>query len=229
MRLHRFFVPESLDGEELYLQDEQLVHQLTKVFRMHAGERIVLFNGDGFDHTFEITTLSKNFLRARPEGARTVAWVPEKKITLCLANIRKERFEWALEKCTELGVSHIIPLETERTERGAVKPDRARKIMQEAAEQCGRGDIPTFGESKTIKEICAASDHVYIGDISGMPVRKVSEGGQQSVTLLIGPEGGWSEKELLFFDQANVQKISLGPTMLRAETAAVVAVTHFID
>lgn len=229
MKLHRFYIADNLDGDEVYLEDAQLIHQLGTVFRFRKGDTIILFNGDGFDRQFVIEVLSKNFVRAKSTGSRTHVWTPKKKISLFLAHIRKEHFEWALEKCTELGVSHIVPIETERTERSSVKKDRAQKIIQEAAEQCGRGDIPTFGDPKTLKEVLETQDTIFVCDITGSLVHKLPTNDYPLLTILIGPEGGWSPKELALFEKHKVKKVKLGETTLRAETAAVVAVASLIQ
>lgn len=223
MKLQRFYVAENLDGDEVYLENANLVHQLTTVFRFRKGDNIILFNGDGYDRQFEIEVLSKAFVRAKVHRPRVLVWTPPKKITLYLAHIRKERFEWAIEKCTELGVSHIVPIETERTERSALKKERAEKIIQEAAEQCCRGDLPTFSDPKKLKEIVEIQKSLFACDISGVSATELDSKFQDPSSVLIGPEGGWSPKELALFEKHAVQKIKLGETTLRAETAAVVA------
>lgn len=225
MKLHRFYVPESL-GSDIFLQVDALVHQLKTVFRMEAGDSIVLFNSDGLDRVYTIDELSKKHLRAHASGVTQASVLPHVHVTVCLAQIRKERFEWALEKMTELGVSHVVPLVTDRTERSSVKLERAQKIVQEAAEQCGRGDVPTIEDPQTIPEILKKYPDALMCDISGVPMSDLNTKYLLPTTILIGPEGGWTPQEMALFEKHGVKKISLGRTTLRAETAAMIAVSQ---
>lgn len=239
---HRFFTNQSLATNDITFIDSEQVHQLTRVLRMGAGDRFVLCEGTGEDVEVEIShihTVGRSSSMQLAVIERRPAWVPAVHFDLCLASIRKERFEWALEKCTELGVSHITPLTTDRAERGVVSQTRAQKILKEASEQCGRGNIPTYGEVVELENCISAavqSGKIVIACVhsgvsfsefltqnlgSRLPGRAGSALG--SISVLIGPEGGWSSAELALFKKHNVTEVSLGPTNLRAETAAVAA------
>jgi 16S rRNA (uracil1498-N3)-methyltransferase len=202
------------------LEDPALVHQLARVLRVRQGDRIALCDGKGMDTICEITDTGRDTVHARMLE-RTRVWVPTRVLTVYLSLVRKERFEWALEKCTELGVSGVVPLETERTERGTVKHERAEAIMREAAEQCGRGDVPTFGDMVALRDI-AFSGTFLACDHGGKDIARVV-GGMSNAALLVGPEGGWTDAERTLFSEHAVPCVSLGPTTLRAETAAVAA------
>lgn len=178
---HRFFTTQSLASNDIILTNEAQVHQLTRVLRMQAGDTFVLNEGNGEDVEVEIVdavTPSKKYGGSTPVQlkvlARHPAWVPKLEVYVFLATIRKERFEWALEKCTELGVTNISPLTTDRAERGSVPRSRAERILKEAAEQCGRGTIPEYGDVEDLES--AISTAVTSGRIvfacvhSGIPL-----------------------------------------------------------
>jgi 16S rRNA (uracil1498-N3)-methyltransferase len=234
--VHRFFTTESLASNDIVLTNAAQVHQLTRVLRMDVGDTFVLNEGNGEDVAVVITGANKKELHVRVT-ARTPAWVPQVAVHVVLATIRKERFEWALEKCTELGATSITPLVTERSERGAVSLVRAAKIVQEAAEQCGRGNVPRVGEVQDVAAMLAAlqqSNALVLACVhTGAPLLSAlsahgsdSDLGSRtsalgSCSILIGPEGGWTPHELELSKKHSVVEVSLGPTNLRAETAAV--------
>jgi 16S rRNA (uracil1498-N3)-methyltransferase len=158
-----------------------------------------------------------------------------------MALIKKDNFEWVLEKCTELGVSRFVPIMAERSEKKNIDIERAKRIIKEACEQCGRGDLPELLEIKNLDEILSEENLItFDGDGEKLQSRKFSEvlgfpdvaydatSGQTirklpALSLLIGPEGGWSDRELAKFKEKNMPIYSLGNLTLRAETAAIVA------
>lgn len=222
---HRFFVPDVPEqSPEFSLHDESLVHQMVRVLRMHEGDECALFTGDGNEVVVHISEITKKEVRCVVHAWQE-AWVPRRDIEIALACIRKERFEWALEKCTELGVSHVIPLTTERSERGVVARVRAERILKEASEQCGRGTVPSFEDVVSLRMCIAKKKQqgrkVYACTHRGAPYVMTHTTESVSETFLVGPEGGWSPNEYALFEQESVQEISLGHTNLRAETAAV--------
>jgi 16S rRNA (uracil1498-N3)-methyltransferase len=209
---------------------------------MGVGDTFILNEGGGEDVEVEIVdtgTSSKKYGGSTSVQlkvlARHQAWVPKIAVHVLLATIRKERFEWALEKCTELGVSKISPLTTDRAERGSVPRSRAERILKEAAEQCGRGNVPEYSNVEDLES--AISTAVKGGKIviacvhSGQPFSEFVSSKLltahhsllTSCSIIIGPEGGWTPRELELFKKHNVIEVSLGPTNLRAETAAVTA------
>lgn len=240
---HRFFTTHSLATNDISLTDESQVHQLTRVLRMGVGDTFILNEGTGEDVEVEIVdsgTPGKKYGGSTSVVqlkvlARHSAWVPKIAVHVLLATIRKERFEWALEKCTELGVSKISPLTTDRAERGSVPRSRAERILKESAEQCGRGTIPEYGDVEDLGN--AISTAVKSGKIviacvhSGQPFSEIvasklltaNHSPLTSCSILIGPEGGWTPRELELFKKHTIVEVSLGPTNLRAETAAITA------
>jgi 16S rRNA (uracil1498-N3)-methyltransferase len=154
-------------------------------------------------------------------------------LTLLLAIFKFDRMEWAIEKATELGVSRIIPVIARRTDAhlasaSAKRAERWRRIALQAAEQSRRAAPPEIGEAIKLREATSLPGAVKIvlseseqqSQLQGILSAQV----QDEVLLAVGPEGGWSEDELQLFQKDGWVSVSLGPTILRAETAAVAAV-----
>ena len=228
MKTHRFFVGEPVEDTTV-LTEPALVHQLSHVLRARAGDEFALCDGKGTDSRVVVEDISRSSINVRIL-ARSNAWIPTTAITIYLAAIRKERFEWALEKCTEVGVTAFVPLLTERAERTAPNRGRAEKIIREAAEQCGRGSVSLFHEPVHLEDVPLDDSFVYC-DMGGDTIESVVQRTprlSERVSVLIGPEGGWTDRERAFLAGHGVIPISLGPTTLRAETAAIVASTRLM-
>jgi 16S rRNA (uracil1498-N3)-methyltransferase len=224
MRLHRFYVAQPL-GEEVVILDVSLIKQWAKVFRYTKGDLVVLFDGSGTDVTYIIDTISHNECILH-KSSSSLNYIPKKKITLYLSLIKKDNFELAAQKATELGVSSIVPIISERSEKKGLNEERLQKILIESAEQCGRGDIPTLLpiiDLRNMLEMKSLHDMLLVSHMTGI---SLSEAGTlekaTSIGIFVGPEGGWSEPEELLFKEHDVTSVSLGKTVLRAETAAIV-------
>lgn len=229
MRLHRFYVSQPL-GEEVVIDNVSLVSQWTKVFRYTPGDFVILFNGDGNEHHYSLNTISKNactLTRTKSESSK----IPLKKITLYLSLIKKDNFELAAQKATELGVAQIVPVLSERSEKKNLSLDRLEKITIEASEQCGRGDIPTLSPIITLEEALSSLpkiSHAVYFDINGGELRNLIAN-HEELDIFIGPEGGWGELDLNLFKKHTIQSASLGENVLRAETAAIVACAFAVN
>ncbi len=230
MRLHRFNVVQPL-GEEVVIDEVSLVNQWTKVFRYTVGDFVILFNGDGNDYCYSLLTISKYSCTLKKESV-SPSIIPTKKTYLFLAIIKKDNFELVAQKATELGITDILPLITERTEKKPLDMRRLTLITKEASEQSGRGDVPTIHEPVALKEISVAllqhhisSDRTFATTLFGQPLREIFINNHSNSTpcaFLIGPEGGWTDKEETFLEENSFVRISLGNTTLRAETAGIV-------
>ncbi len=224
MRLHRFYIEENLRvKDELTLRDGGFIHQLRDVFRLSADDRVILFDGQGIDYTFDIKMLSKKEINLEKVGEEK-SFIGDTKVTLLMSLIKKDNFEMVLEKGTELGVTHFVPVITERVQKKNIDMVRANKIIKEASEQCGRGDLPSMGEMSELSDVLNDYKDIIAFDISGIPLQP-NQLTNLPASLLIGPEGGWSDKELEMFKEKKVKIFKLGNTTLRAETAAIVAVS----
>lgn len=223
MRLHRFYVGHEFElKHDFWLHDLRIVGQWKRVLRYQAGQQVVLFDGVETERLYKIVELKDDeaHLQLVTDFERTL---PNKNVYLFWSLLKKDKNDWVLQKATELGVSHFVPLLADRSEKTGFNTERAEKILIEAAEQCGRSDIPTVREPMLVN---TALDH--LGD--KIPLMICEQGGERpdalksdSYGMLIGPEGGWSEKEIETFEQHNLPHLGLGDLTLRAETAAVTA------
>ncbi|PJE74505.1 MAG: hypothetical protein COV01_00510 [Candidatus Taylorbacteria bacterium CG10_big_fil_rev_8_21_14_0_10_41_48] len=233
MRLHRFYTTLSLQkSQSITLSDVGLLHQMRSVFRFHSGDTVILFNGDGNDYVSEIVSIDKSEAVFRVTHSSVNQWKPSVKLTLAVSMIKKDSFEWVVQKATELGASEIIPLISERSEKKGWNRERAEKIIIEACEQSGRSDVPTLGELTPLFDFIDREKRKIIVfhtsgsrfDLSPDPRSNLVV---KEIVALVGPEGGWSEKEIEMFHEKNFSIMHLSTPVLRAETAAI-AITSLI-
>ena len=233
MRLHRFFTPLPIgEGEINSIPDPSIIHQMMKVLRLQVGDEVVFFDGSGNEYQSEIVLLDKNIMEFRVLKKNKVKIHSPLKLSLAFSLIKKDNVEWIIQKCTELGVSEFIPLISERSEKKGFNLERAQKIAIEASEQSGRGDIPKIREPQTLAEFLEAEKRKIIvfhtcgnnferENLLKSPDSNLSSKPPELIAC-IGPEGGWSEKEILFFKERGASTVSLNAPILRAETAAII-------
>ena len=204
---------------------------MVKVLRVCLKDRYFFLDNSGFEFLAEITQLDENGIIATVLEKRKNLAEPSLFVTLYQALPKKmELFEWVLQKGTEIGVSEFVPLVTERTERREIpKRERLFKILREAAEQCERGKIPELKEPLDFDRAIqnhASGKKILLHGRGEFPKlsEKLNELKTQSrISLFIGPEGGFSEREIEKANNSGVFIYSLGPRVLRTETAAIAA------
>ncbi len=213
---HRFFIDGELVSSETFeLSGDERHH--ARVVRVRNGEEVEVFDGrgNGFFGVYEDDHI--RLTTPAPDRETPAA------IHLAMAIIQLEKFELVLQKATELGARSIIPMVTARVEvrpeRYRGKIDRWRKIVFEAVKQSGRTRIPDVEEPATFDEVIAREGTKIVFDADTLATQQPSN----SATLLIGPEGGWTDDELRAAREAGCAFEQLGPRRLRAETAAIVA------
>ena len=229
MTFHRFFIDFDnairTDGE-LRITDSKLAHQLFKVLRKKSGDEIILLDDKGNEYLSEVRTLTSKFLIAKILRTSRNQNEPALKITLCPSLIKASRFEWMLEKGTEIGVSVFTPILTSRSEAKNFKTERVSKIMKESAEQCECGLIPKINDAESFNEIIkkAGSNSIFL-DRSGVPISSVIKKfrDKKSISIFVGPEGGWTIEEINLARDRGIEIVGLGPRVFRAETAAIAA------
>lgn len=227
-KLHRFFVANTELKHDFWLHDESLIHQWRNVLRFQAGRKLVLFDGQGTDRLYKLEELSEKEAHLVMITELT-SKTPKTKVYLLWSLLKKDKNDWVLQKCTELGVSHFVPLLADRSEKTGFNPERAEKIVIEASEQCGRSDIPTVREPihiTTALEELADKIALYVCEQDS---RDNFGSTTESVGVLIGPEGGWSETEKQLFQDKNFKHMNLHDFTLRAETASVAVATKLLQ
>lgn len=233
MRLHRFYLQnenfETLrPGDSFVCTDFEVVKQVGLVLRAQAGDRVRFFNNSA-EWEFEIESVSKKEIMCVAKE-KVTSPLQKKKVFLIQSLIKKDKFEWVAQKCTELGVTDIIPVISERSEKRGLDEKRLQKIIIEATEQSGWGRVPTLhvitSLEAALEMLIKEKVSTYTLDIAG---KKQGGDPEESVALCVGPEGGWGENDKDLFKKYSVDTISIGDSVLRAETAAIVGVYNFIN
>jgi 16S rRNA (uracil1498-N3)-methyltransferase len=236
MRLNRAFVDAPLAvGTEIELPPGPAAH-LTRVLRLHAGDVLVLFDGRGGEYDAQISAITRHGVRAHVGEHRAVERESLLQVTLLQAVARGERMDLVIQKATELGVASIVPV---ICDHGVVQLDAhggERRIAHwqavaiSACEQCGRNRPPRIAPIASLEAACSAAPGVrlMLDPESEVPLTEAvcgaALGTESAVSLLIGPEGGFSAAERATARRTGFQPCQLGPRILRTETAALAAV-----
>lgn len=233
MRLHRFYIKTPISGETFDVTDRDLVHQWRSVFRYNVGSQVILFDGSGIDYLCVLTSLRNLGATVSViKKTQTPDGTSRKNIWLCMALIKKDNFELAVQKASELGVNHIVPVICEHSEKRKLNMDRMQKIAVEASEQSGRGDIMTVHPITNLSGLLPSGvlpQEKIVFHPMGVSFKQYRDSTKEaSFALFVGPEGGFSDKELKLFKQYNMPVVSLGSQILRAETAAIAVSSLFL-
>ena len=242
--MHRFFITNDLIQGNQVIFPADLSHQITRVLRLRQQERVVVLDNRGLEYEVELQTLSKRSVRGMICQTRSVQTEPQLYLTLYMALLKGKKLDWVLQKGTELGVCRFVPILTRRCVVPSLKQvkrskiSRWQEIVREAAEQSQRGHLPEVRMPHTFEN--AISEAKQSNGISliawemrgGASLKKIlnmaSEPQRRAVNLFIGPEGGFEEQEIRLAKQQGVLPVTLGPRILRAETAALAAVTAIL-
>ncbi len=225
----RLFVDQPLDPAAMLTLDAAASHYLVSVMRHGIGDGVELFNGTHGAWRAQIVDANRKRCLVSVETQVAPQEVPPDLWLLC-APLKKERFNWTAEKACELGVARFVPVETQRSLSERLNRDRLRAHMIEAAEQCGRTHVPEIAPLIKLDTLLAhwPSDRalLFCDESGGAPIgAALHEKPAKSWGILIGPEGGFTpeERDMLRRQPATVA-VSLGPNILRADTAAVAAI-----
>jgi len=229
--LTRLFVTAALNSGATVMLDDGQTHYLLHVLRAKAGDRVLLFNGRDGEWQAEIATANKRGV-ALTVGARTAPHADVPDLWLIFAPVKKTPSDYLVQKATELGVSKLQPVFTRRTIVTRINDERLLANAVEAAEQSGRMTVPEIGTALALDKLIAAWPEgrpLYFCDEGGdaLPLADVARSaGTDAAAILTGPEGGFDpvEREMLRA-QSFVRPVGLGPRILRADTAALAAVT----
>ena len=207
-------------------------HHLSNVARHQEGDTITVFDGKGKQYTARITRVQKNFVRGellkRLEIKKSALAVE-----LCFAPTSRTTLEDVLDKCTQLGVSSFQPIYTVRSEYDLLKKwegkqERWNQVIVSACKQCSRGEIPLLKTPLDFEKCAARPDTPSLLAYEAEQTHTLAWGLEQlehphTVSIYIGPAGGWTEEEIATAAQYNVLPVTLGPHILRAETACIAA------
>jgi 16S rRNA (uracil1498-N3)-methyltransferase len=235
MSRRRFYAsPDNITDLGVTLSSEE-THHLTHVLRMTPGDQAFVF--DGCDHEYRCTFRGIKDNRAHLDLAESLSDVVESPLQLILAQslVKGEKFDFIIQKATELGVSRISPLITRYAEAKIEEQqierrlERWRRISLEALKQCGRRRLVDISAPRTLTQFIAdvpGTALLLLSERGGVTLTKILEGitNSRSIAALVGPEGGWSDHELELLTASGATPITLGRRVLRTETAALAAI-----
>jgi 16S rRNA (uracil1498-N3)-methyltransferase len=231
--MHRFFVHPQAIHHSTAVLDEAIAHQLRHVLRMRPGARIIVLDNQGWEYEIELAEITSKGARGTVIEKRAASGEPSVYVTLYQCALKKDNFEWVLQKGTEIGVSRFVPVISRRTviadgERIKSKLPRWERIITEAAEQSHRGRIPELDAPVAFEQALADTASADLALIpweneTARTLREVLPSKAAEVALIVGPEGGFEDGEIELARQHGVQPVTLGPRILRAETAAAAA------
>jgi 16S rRNA (uracil1498-N3)-methyltransferase len=228
--LPRLFVRDPLGAGVAVALDPGQANYLGNVMRLGVGAEALLFDGANGEWIARVAEAGKKRMTLVAERpGRPQEAVPD--LALAFAPVKRQETDWLVEKATELGIARLEPVTTQRTIVERVKLERLESIAIEAAEQCNRTSLPAIAEPVTLKQYLAARDPqrtLYFADEDGgTPAATAFQPGP--ATILTGPEGGFTDDERATVRAAdNVVAISLGPRILRAETAGLAAIATWM-
>ena len=234
--MHRFFVPAELLQSDPVVFPAETSHQISAVLHLKVGQRVTLLDNRGMEFEVELAAVGNKVVLGKIVDRRPADSEADLRVSLYLSLTQREKFEWALQKCTEVGAAGFVPVITSRslvqsTTEARTKYERWQKILQEAAEQSGRGLIPSLWEPLRFGQALAharqSHDLVFIPwekeETTTLRQAVARAGTPQRIAVFIGPEGGYSSEEISLACQAGAVPVTLGKRILRMETAAVVA------
>jgi 16S rRNA (uracil1498-N3)-methyltransferase len=237
--MHRFFVsPASIQSGQVVFPSDT-AHQINRVLRLRPGQRLIVLDNLGNEYSVELEEAGQNAATGKIIQQMPAQGEPLCRLALYLCLAQREKFEWMLQKCTETGASTFIPVISSRSlvqdlAETQKKTARWEKIIQEAAEQSGRGRIPVLrpavglaqavqqGQGKRII-LWEQEQRTSMRQVLSQPQPAMPSDDSTDISLLVGPEGGFSVEEAQLAVQTGWQSVSLGRRILRMETAAVVA------
>lgn len=230
MRIPRIYTEQNLQANTTVALETGPSAHIAKALRMQVDDSLVLFNGEGGQYTATIVALDKKVVQIRTMEHSAGELESPLRLSLGIAISRGDRMDWIIQKATELGVARIVPLMTERTEV-KLKGDRAekkqthwRQIVISACEQCGRNRLPELKSLIAVNDWLPTVDaqrkfvlHHRDSAASNLEQRPVT------VAILVGPEGGLSDREIAYAGDQGFEALTLGPRVLRTETAPLAA------
>ena len=228
----RFFVSGQPENGLLTLHGED-AHHAGRVLRLRPGEAVTLCDGAGTDHDCVVETVEKEAVVCRVQRSHPAETEPKQHLTLCMALPKGDKMDFIVQKAVELGVHEIVPYLSKncvsRPDKTEKKVERWQRIAVEAAKQCGRGFLPkvcavvTTAQAVERAAQCETALFFYENERETGLRDALESGVGRTVSLMIGPEGGFAPEEVEMAAQAGLRSVSLGTRILRCETAPVAA------
>lgn len=209
------------EGASVTLSQNAIAHLRAR--RIKPGSKLTLFNGLGGEYECEITTMARRDIQVDVQQHSDVERELTRNLHLGQAIINAQKFALIVQKAVELGVQRITPIITERVQAGAhdKRLEHWQNIIISACEQCGRNRLPVIVSPVSLHDWCASLTETSKIMFAPGAASTNDDVSSNDIACLVGPEGGFSETDLAVCEQASLQPLSLGPTILRAETAAI--------
>ena len=227
--LARLYIPEKLNKGGVYGLAPEQAHYLRNVLRKNTNDTLRVFHPESGEFLARLVALDKKGAQIRLEETLRPPERVHRRVGLLFAPIKKARLEMLIEKAVELGVTDLIPVITRRTENRTFKPERLQAQVIEAAEQCERMTIPALHPARGLDDTLRSWDKnspVFWARERATALPLAETVLQGDVFFLIGPEGGFDDAENALLEQFSfIQPITLGPAVLRAETASFVCLS----
>lgn len=226
MRLHRFIGNFDLSKKELSINDADFINQARNVLRLKIGDELIFCDGKINEAKARFTELGGSVSKLEILNVYKNKTEPENYVILYCPILKKENFEMVVQKSVEVGVKEITPVITARTVKLGLNKERLEKIIKEAAEQSGRGVLPKLNEAVDFNEAVAEAKNkneinLFFNISESQLGHSMSK--PKRIGIFVGPEGGWTEEEIKIAQFNGFTFAGLGKTILRAETAAVIA------
>lgn len=232
--MHRFFTePENIIGDIAYIVDD--ASHITRTLRMKIGDKITVFDGTGKEYICRLSQIEKNKCTAKIDSESFSASEPDIKVTVFQGIPKSGKMESIIQKSVELGVFEIVPVDMERCvvrlDNGKKQSERIKrwnKVALEAAKQCGRGIVPKITEPCSFSKAVELANHL---DLAVMPyevlghkddrsLKNILKAEFDTIGIIIGPEGGFSDAEAEYANENNIKLTGLGKRILRTETVS---------
>ena len=233
MRIPRLFIFDSINANDEYTLDRDQSHYLKNVLRLKTSMNVRLFNGSGYEHHGVIKKVNKDRVSIIVLSKEKRNNESPLKVNFIIAISKTSKFDYLIQKLTELGVSSITPIQSERSEIKIRSKDQSKKIEHwekiaiSACQQCDRDRPPKIHGIGTFSSIVTvrSENMKFILEPSANSALSSNSIEMGEICMLSGPEGGFSPKELLLADEHGFKPVSLGPRILRTETAPLVALS----
>ncbi len=233
--MHRFFIPpEWIDGSCVTLRGE-VAHRISRVLRLSPGDEIMALDDSGCGYRVKLSSFEKDRIQGHVEAVEHGTGEPATKITLYQGLLKGSKFQWVLQKGTEVGISAFAPVVCARSVASSEdrwtmeKSRRWQKIIDEAAEQSGRSVLPRLADPVTFADACREATGASIIPWEEEPSRGIGtalgDSTPSQINLFIGPEGGFERGEIMTAQGCGIIPVTLGKRILRAETAGLVSAT----
>lgn len=232
MRIPRIYCPQPLNANSNIALDDKASHHLLKVLRMQNGRELIVFNGEGGEYSATIVKQDKKVAHIQTGDFQDMCKESALNTHLAIGISKGDRFDWVIQKATELGITEITPLFTERTEiklsgeRLEKKMTTWKNILIGACEQSQRNTLPILNNPIKVHDFLSTSHAELKLVLHHRTEKKLSQyETPNSICCLVGPEGGLSDNEIESAEQQGFNALALGPRVLRTETAPLVALT----